>query len=1398
MKKIVFLLFFVCGFMSLYAGPYVVGVNQINDLLGKIEKGTGDTPPSPVSDTGVDSWTPLAAYGITITPEAEYFHPPYLDNSYNYAGFVTIDFANKGYKQKEGTVISLVQPDLNIGDYSGIPDGYSDVSNYLDRNDISYLESIDFSGNDFSNIVIDGNNIMPLKSLNLKGNTNLQHLNIQNCPDLEMVDITGCNQTLPEISDIISSVSDATVNYEYQGEMTFYYGNVDLTDFISRNGGNNTSVSWSVQPESSDNYKYTFPPEMSDKMVTLTLTNPDYQGVSITYNVELSSKEPVKFVLDATLTAIYVENLTNPGQQIFVGDEVLISVYNLGCSALELFTIDGAEITLDQNNRYKMTTTKSIYNLSAISENDNIPRKTTNYLRNGSFEYGLDLDWEYAANDGSNANFSLSSEKKIYDGGTVGLRVDVNSLKSSNSVFARTHVTVGCDSLYLLQFWAHGPEEAQLYVTIEGSEQKGILYKMREGNKDSDGQMVAFHYPFKIDKSNYNKELTITFYFQSDVTINKSNDPNNCHITYSQGVTYYLDGLVLVDQMNDMQHDVYNTYSKNYNQVANSEGKMWIAGDNDVSFDLPDGRRMWFFNDSFYGKSYPDYNELVDVGTFVRNAVVIQDVDGSLRTLPPTNQGGQWTYFRIPDADVIYNTAGDPSSGVSNIFWVGDALMEDNQVKVYLIEVWSDGSGHRSYIGKFSYPDLNFLGIEEQEPFCRTYEKFLVDNGMIYLYASGGSGWTRTMKVARAELGDMNGKKGTWRFWDGTTWNPDNTKAVEVSQRGADDIKKLGEGNYVQIAMPVMSPEVYALFAPSPEGPWGNEKLIGTGDQSANFWYYMPNLHGQLANGKYSISMSANYDGCLFFCKDCENQLFVDKYWYRPRYIQADLLALSPYTTNKKDCAGVENGSAYWDKCSECVGGTTGLEPCLTGVAKLYADAGYAGKAIGLNVGEYTSSDLIGLGFDPKSLSSFMLDEGYVIELYPDDNFQGNMKLFEGGVESLEAVSLGNQVSSLIVRRKGLENLEGIYAIQNKQSELYMNPEGDQTANNTLVVQEAYSGKNPQKFELNYLGGGYYAIINIGGEKALNIVDQSTAAKSFVELWDGKEVDITLYKGEISAQYYDSPTAEGISNLIDKNVNTKYLTFHNKGWVQFSASAPYVLSRYSITSANDNPVRDPRDWTLSGSNDGSNWTILDTQTGISFGSRFQEKSFILNNNTTAYSYYRLEMTCATGTTLQLSEWKLYAQINNPEGEYFDSQKFVIQDAGNGFVRIINKASDMILEILDGYTDEGVEVWQNDDYGQQGGLWKLVGPLTIDNISGVNTNNSIIVYPNPVSEFVKIETKESETIKRILLVDLSGKTILDNIYEEDQVTVSLSDLSKGIYLLKVYTDNGPYIQKIIKL
>ncbi len=136
-------------------------------------------------------------------------------------------------------------------------------------------------------------------------------------------------------------------------------------------------------------------------------------------------------------------------------------------------------------------------------------------------------------------------------------------------------------------------------------------------------------------------------------------------------------------------------------------------------------------------------------------------------------------------------------------------------------------------------------------------------------------------------------------------------------------------------------------------------------------------------------------------------------------------------------------------------------------------------------------------------------------------------------------------------------------------------------------------------------------------------------------------IDITDLGGTISAQYQTgSPAGEEYTNLIDNNVSTKYLTFNAAGWIQYQAPSSYVVKSYTITSANDAPERDPLNWTLQGSSDGNSWTTLDSRSNEDFPNRFQKRIFTFNN-TTAYAYYRLNLSNNSGTILQLAEIELF-------------------------------------------------------------------------------------------------------------------------------------------------------------
>jgi signal transduction histidine kinase len=86
-----------------------------------------------------------------------------------------------------------------------------------------------------------------------------------------------------------------------------------------------------------------------------------------------------------------------------------------------------------------------------------------------------------------------------------------------------------------------------------------------------------------------------------------------------------------------------------------------------------------------------------------------------------------------------------------------------------------------------------------------------------------------------------------------------------------------------------------------------------------------------------------------------------------------------------------------------------------------------------------------------------------------------------------------------------------------------------------------------------------------------------------------------------------------------------------------TANATRALTGYALTSANDAPTRDPRDWRLLGSKDGGKtWDALDVRRNEIFGARFQRRVFTLDH-VTEYSLYRLQIDAVADAAGQFSD-----------------------------------------------------------------------------------------------------------------------------------------------------------------
>ncbi len=71
---------------------------------------------------------------------------------------------------------------------------------------------------------------------------------------------------------------------------------------------------------------------------------------------------------------------------------------------------------------------------------------------------------------------------------------------------------------------------------------------------------------------------------------------------------------------------------------------------------------------------------------------------------------------------------------------------------------------------------------------------------------------------------------------------------------------------------------------------------------------------------------------------------------------------------------------------------------------------------------------------------------------------------------------------------------------------------------------------------------------------------------------------------------------------------------------------------------------------------------------------------------------------------------------------------------------------------------------------------------------------LAVYPNPATDTLHLDVPHEINVEQLMLFDTLGKKVLDQPYITN--TISVSELTKGIYILKIVTNQGVQTQKII--
>lgn len=111
---------------------------------------------------------------------------------------------------------------------------------------------------------------------------------------------------------------------------------------------------------------------------------------------------------------------------------------------------------------------------------------------------------------------------------------------------------------------------------------------------------------------------------------------------------------------------------------------------------------------------------------------------------------------------------------------------------------------------------------------------------------------------------------------------------------------------------------------------------------------------------------------------------------------------------------------------------------------------------------------------------------------------------------------------------------------------------------------------------------------------------------------------------------------------------------------QFGSSATKTIRRYTIrhySAANINNA--PDSWTFEGSNNDSDWTVLDTISSEPAWTAGEQRTYNIDNST-AYEYYRLNFTATEGGSLyQISDVEMFEAATYTDGDDKLAQTFTL-------------------------------------------------------------------------------------------------------------------------------------------
>ena len=314
----------------------------------------------------------------------------------------------------------------------------------------------------------------------------------------------------------------------------------------------------------------------------------------------------------------------------------------------------------------------------------------------------------------------------------------------------------------------------------------------------------------------------------------------------------------------------------------------WLGGDIPRVYPLPDGREVWWLNDSFIPQ---DGQPPVDQFEFVRNIVFIRGLDGSLEMRTGEKSGAPWDFLADLDPDHFHR-----------FLWPLGGMVDGSLLKVFVAEMecehpkWAVCSRPiATWLATYRWSDMSLLDLRPAaNPGVRPVYGFSVvsDADWTYLFGAGveyntpdvqgGSDQTFVARVPRGKLEQVPS------YWDGTGWGDDPARAVPLIERGYADFRMSvipWKGHYIGVAKEdeFVGPAIFVMSAPAPQGPWTTLAAIPlpATPGAPDIVTYDASPYPLPVDGKLAVIYSTN--------SMIEKRVFADPSLYRPVLLLTDI-----------------------------------------------------------------------------------------------------------------------------------------------------------------------------------------------------------------------------------------------------------------------------------------------------------------------------------------------------------------------------------------------------------------------------------------------------------------------------------------------------------------------------